>query len=286
MARNKTIKILRSTRANLNTQKNANALIEGEPYLITDERRLAVGIGNNDYEDFAKKSEIDGKKTDNVSATSRILGRKTAGSGVMEELTLSEVMDFIGSAASGDILYRGASSWVRLPKGSDGQILTLASGLPSWAAAAGGGTTILLAVKTANETVSNSTTYQDDDHLTLSVEANSNYLVEVGIFLYTSTNNQEPKVQFVMPTGATIAGGIISQYSPALDGIIVPYVATKTTREFDNGIENYQGAYYQIMTADLSVGSNAGTFKIQWALSRGTQSVTFYKGSFLRLTKR
>lgn len=39
------------------------------------------------------------------------------------------------SQASGDLLYRGTTEWERLAKGTDGQILTLASGLPSWAAA-------------------------------------------------------------------------------------------------------------------------------------------------------
>jgi len=41
------------------------------------------------------------------------------------------------SAASGDIIYRnGSNQWVRLAKGSDGEMLTLASGLPSWSAVA------------------------------------------------------------------------------------------------------------------------------------------------------
>ena len=41
--------------------------------------------------------------------------------------------------SSGDIIYGGASgTGTRLAKGSDGQVLTLASGVPSWAAAAGG----------------------------------------------------------------------------------------------------------------------------------------------------
>src|SRR6185369_17477598 len=41
---------------------------------------------------------------------------------------------------SGDIIYGGASGLpTRLPKGTDGEVLTLASGLPSWAAAGGGG---------------------------------------------------------------------------------------------------------------------------------------------------
>lgn len=63
-------------------------------------------------------------KLQNVSATSRVLGRKTAGSGDAEECTLSEVLDFIGSAAQGDILYRGASSWARLAAGTSGKVLT------------------------------------------------------------------------------------------------------------------------------------------------------------------
>ena len=59
----------------------------------------------------------------NVSATSRILGRKTSGSGQHEECTLTEILDFIGSAAQGDILYRGASAWARLAAGTSGQFL-------------------------------------------------------------------------------------------------------------------------------------------------------------------
>lgn len=74
-------------------------------------------------------------KLQNVSATSRILGRKTSGAGDPEECTLSEVLDFIGSAAQGDILYRGASAWERLAAGTSGQLLqTLGSGAnPQWA---------------------------------------------------------------------------------------------------------------------------------------------------------
>lgn len=75
-------------------------------------------------------------KMQNVSATSRILGRKTAGAGDTEECTLSEILDFIGSAARGDILYRGAASWSRLAAGTSGYLLqTLGSGAdPAWIA--------------------------------------------------------------------------------------------------------------------------------------------------------
>lgn len=73
-------------------------------------------------------------KIQNISATSRVLGRKTAAAGDTEECTLSEVLDFIGSAAQGDILYRGASAWARLGAGTSGYLLgTLgAAANPAW----------------------------------------------------------------------------------------------------------------------------------------------------------
>lgn len=41
----------------------------------------------------------------------------------------------IGTAVAGDVIYAsGAGTWARRAKGSDGQILQLASGLPTWAA--------------------------------------------------------------------------------------------------------------------------------------------------------
>jgi hypothetical protein len=67
------------------------------------------------------------------SAASRILARKTAGAGAGEECSLSEVLDFIGSAARGDILYKGASGWARLAKGSAGYVLTQGADDPAWA---------------------------------------------------------------------------------------------------------------------------------------------------------
>lgn len=80
-------------------------------------------------------------KMQNVSATSRILGRKTASAGDTEECTLSEVLDFIGSAAQGDILFRGAVGWQRLAAGSSGDFLkTLGAGAdPEWDTIPGGG---------------------------------------------------------------------------------------------------------------------------------------------------
>lgn len=75
-------------------------------------------------------------KIQNVSATARVLGRKTAAAGDTEECTLSEVLDFVGSATTGDILVRGAATWARLAAGTATHLLTAngAGVLPSYQA--------------------------------------------------------------------------------------------------------------------------------------------------------
>lgn len=70
----------------------------------------------------------------------RILGRNTAGTGTVEEVTLTQLLDWIGTSAQGDILYRGASGWERLAAGTNGYFLKTqgVAANPVWAAASGG----------------------------------------------------------------------------------------------------------------------------------------------------
>jgi hypothetical protein len=58
MARNVLLKLLRATRAALNSAGAAHGLTQGEPYLITDEGRLAVGTGTDTYAALALQSEL------------------------------------------------------------------------------------------------------------------------------------------------------------------------------------------------------------------------------------
>lgn len=53
-----TIQIKRGTRAQIEAAKAAGQLRDGEPYLITDENRLAVGVSSSGYSSFAKKEEL------------------------------------------------------------------------------------------------------------------------------------------------------------------------------------------------------------------------------------
>lgn len=69
-----------------------------------------------------------------LAATSKVVGRKTAGAGAAEECSLSEVLDFIGSAAEGDLLLRGAATWARLAIGTSGKLLTSTGTSAAWTA--------------------------------------------------------------------------------------------------------------------------------------------------------
>ncbi len=63
---------------------------------------------------------------------------------------------------SGDIIYGGTSgAATRLAKGTDGQVLTLASGLPSWGTASGG--SLLVAETTVTGSAVTSVTFSDLD---------------------------------------------------------------------------------------------------------------------------
>jgi hypothetical protein len=57
------------------------------------------------------------------SATAKVIGRKTAGAGAGEECSPSEILDLIGTAEQGDVLYRGSAAWALLPHG-------VAAGMP------------------------------------------------------------------------------------------------------------------------------------------------------------
>lgn len=68
------LKIKRGTRAQLNAAVSGNLLNQGEPYIITDEGRIAVGTGSNTYEAFAKQSEVSGSLDPDLTAIANLTG--------------------------------------------------------------------------------------------------------------------------------------------------------------------------------------------------------------------
>lgn len=91
-----------------------------------------TGTGTGSFATTIAAGVVTYAKMQNISASSRLLSRITAGAGSPEEATISQALDFVGSAANGDILSRQAGTWNRLAIGTTGQVLTVTGGVPAW----------------------------------------------------------------------------------------------------------------------------------------------------------
>lgn len=74
-------------------------------------------------------------KFQQVSNTKRAIGRNTAGAGNAEEVTVEQILNWLGTAAQGDVFYQGASNPARLGAGTAGQFFKTqgAAANPLWA---------------------------------------------------------------------------------------------------------------------------------------------------------
>jgi hypothetical protein len=234
-----------------------NKKIKTSDKVFSTDGTLAGNSDSNVATEKAVKTYADTKASKTVSAAARVRGRKTAGSGDVEELTLSEVLDFIGSAASGDILYRGASAWARLAKGSDGQVLTLASGLPAW----GNSFAPKAYVRTSNFSTTSSS-YTDVTGIAHAAEANKKYRVS-GQVAIAITGGGTESIILSIPSGyitgrySDNAGNSISDLRVAGMTAITYASASTVTYSFDYLVE---------------VGASAGDIKLQIKTSDGTST--------------
>jgi hypothetical protein len=126
------------------TGSNSNLIIASAGNIIKVLRSALTGdvtASTDDNLTTIANGVVSYAKMQNVSAASRVLGRKSSGSGAVQEVSLTELLDFIGSAAQGDILFRGASTWQRLGAGTNGQTFqTRGPGAdPQWANPASSG---------------------------------------------------------------------------------------------------------------------------------------------------
>jgi hypothetical protein len=180
-------------------------------------------------------------KMQDVSATSRLLGRASSGAGDVEEITIGSGLTLTGTTLSAS---GGGSSL----------------GAPTY-----------VVTKTADETVTSSTTMQDDDELYQALTSGKSYWIELKLLLtrtdttnnvngnYVIDGNSEGFINGsnLMNNSTTISFGGLSNITPA--GI--------PTRLYHQG------------TMKLSTNY---TFKFRWAqASSSTTGVTVMKGSQL-----
>lgn len=191
-------------------------------------------------------------KIQNVT-TNCLLGRVSAGSGDTEEITIGSGLTVTGTTLS---------------------------------ASGGTGSPTVYIVKSADETVTSSTTFQDDDHLTTTLDANSYYQGRFELFITRSNTSATPSAkhsiqasslgifghpsigpaQFAVCDGSAQAGNMTTPSSISSVGTQIPVPTT---------------LYFTIKT-----GASSVTLTYRWAQSASnTTGLVIMKGSYLMLWK-
>lgn len=146
--------------------------------------------------------------------------------------------------------------------------------------------TPLTVYKAADESVLNSTTLQDDNELFLSVAANANYQVEAWLHVLSSSQTPDIKLDFTVPTGATLQRSMWGQATGATTGAgsIDTGVATAASTADPRGLVG--GSLSLLVNGILNVGSTAGTVRLRFAQNTldAVASATVKAGSWMRLT--
>ncbi len=190
-----------------------------------------------------------------------------------------DILDFIGNGAQGDILYRDASSWQRLPAGTAGYYLkTLGVGAnPAWAnVVTGGAGGFTSATQAADLVITSNAVFQDTD-VAVALDPGT-YAIES---FYETVVNSTPSMTVRLTfTGTETKFAVLRAFARgttsaseqvAAQPYDVSYVTTATGATSNTG---------------LIVVSVTGTLKFQAKqnTSSGT-SVTFSKGSWLRVLR-
>lgn len=155
----------------------------------------------------------------------RVLGR-TSGAGPAQELTASQVLDFVGST-QGQLVYRGASNWTVLNPGTAGQALLTGgpAANPAWGSAGG---VVLLASGTFTSVATGA-------------------VVLTGFSAYRMLK-------------------IILYALPATDGVALQMrTSTNGGSSYDSGASNYDYADFEVLnSAATDINASAAATLIQW----------------------
>ena len=116
----------------------------------------ATELGYVDGVTSAIQTQLDAKAASSTAVT--LTGTQTLTNKTLTSPVIASVINNTLTSTTGDIIYASAANTpARLGIGSTSEVLTVASGVPSWAAPASGGGMTLITTLTFNNTVTNYT---------------------------------------------------------------------------------------------------------------------------------
>jgi hypothetical protein len=228
-----------------------------------------------------------------IGTTSVASGSKTdirghlalSNSGTASELRLYEPS---GSGSNYTALKTAAQSanvTYTLPTadGTDGHsLMTNGAGTLSWGIPVGASTILR---KTADESINNSTTLQDDNTLSFSAAANDIYLVEIVLFLGSSGGGSgDIKVAVNSPTGSTkkMMVNMVTNAAHHWDRYTITSNSSVTNAD-DIVTTNPPNL---TITGMVVMGSTAGNIKLQWAQNTSHSDYTTVEtNSYMKVTR-
>lgn len=142
-----------------------------------------------------------------------------------------------------------------------------------------------IVIKTSTESVTSSTTVQDDNELSMTLNANTNYWLD-GLIIIDGAAAGDFKPQFVVPSGTIrwLADGPDSSAAATTDIVDRNWKAGSLTTIV--GTVASGTSTVLPVSGIIRTGASGGTFKLQWA--QGTSSATatrVFLDSFLRVTR-
>lgn len=134
--------------------------------------------------------------------------------------------------------------------------------------------------KTANESVSSSSTLQDDDHLTFPIAANEEWVAVYKLSLGSALGATGFKVAVTVPSGASMEAGC--KIACLLGSVAGGRTSTSGATIINNTFAAAEAGGDADVHVWVSNGATPGSVTLQWAQSNVTSSaLTLFKGSFL-----
>jgi len=139
--------------------------------------------------------------------------------------------------------------------------------------------------KPADESVTSSTTLQNDDDLVVAVSANATYVMDGYIMTSgAAAGTGDLKIDFTIPSGATMK---YTSFGTTTASPAVQYEATVNANSTARAIGTNGSADMGVaIQAVITVGSTAGSVQLRWAQNTSSGTATILRAtSYLRFER-
>jgi hypothetical protein len=200
-------------------------------------------------------------------------GTGISGGGTSGAVTITNSMATAITTAGDLIKGTGSGTFDRLGIGSTGQVLTVTSGAPAWETLPAGAT-VKTVRKSADQSVTSSTTLVNDTHLKFAVAANETYIFQLWLFTYAADGTPDIKVTCAGPAGSTVlwsSSQVIFNAAAAttLTSVNTSGVSADLFVDANNRAIQLYGT--------IANGATAGDLQFQWAQNTSSANSTTVK---------